>query len=40
MESLQLFAEMRDVMGKGEAACLALAANRYAMSFGSFSELL
>lgn len=97
MESLQLFAELRDVMGKGEAACLALAAtmgshiasdekkrfrrraveligeqrivrtegillaairqgrisvaeadgfkavlaaNRYAMSFGSFSELL
>ncbi len=26
MASLQLFAELRDVMGKGEAACLALAA--------------
>jgi predicted nucleic acid-binding protein len=28
MESLQLFAELRDVMGMGEAACLALAATR------------
>lgn len=28
MESLQLFAELRDVMGRGEAACLALAATR------------
>lgn len=26
MESLALFAELRDVMGRGEAACLALAA--------------
>jgi|APFre7841882630_1041343.scaffolds.fasta_scaffold03552_3 predicted nucleic acid-binding protein len=26
MESLQLFAELRDMMGRGEAACLALAA--------------
>ena len=26
MESLTLFAELRDVMGRGEAACLALAA--------------
>ena len=28
MESLELFAELRDVMGMGEAACLALAATR------------
>ena len=28
MESLQLFAELRDVMGMGEAACVALAATR------------
>ena len=28
MESLQLFADLRDVMGMGEAACLALAATR------------
>ena len=28
MESLALFAELRDAMGRGEAACLALAATR------------
>ena len=34
MESLQLFAELRDVIGKGEAACLTFAATRGAHCFG------